>query len=124
MELESLGAHMVRPVGSHVKLLENTELQFKSGDYLNMASYDFLALSSHQGISETSAKSVRVYGVGACGPPGFYGTIDVHIELENHLAKFIGVEEAIIYSQAFATISSVIPAFAKRGDILVVYVLE
>jgi 7-keto-8-aminopelargonate synthetase-like enzyme len=33
----------------------------------------------------------------------------------------MGTEEAIIYSQAFATISSVIPAFAKRGDILVWY---
>jgi serine palmitoyltransferase len=47
--------------------------------------------------------------------------VDVHIELEKELARFIGTEEAIIYSQAFATISSVIPAFAKRGDILVVY---
>ena len=47
--------------------------------------------------------------------------VDVHMELENALAKFIGVDEAIIYSQSFAAVSSVIPAFSKRGDILIWY---
>jgi serine palmitoyltransferase len=42
------------------------------------------------------------------------------MKLEKDLASFLGTEDAIIYSQAFATISSVIPAFCKRGDILVV----
>jgi serine palmitoyltransferase len=36
--------------------------------------------------------------VGSCGPRGFYGTIDVHLELEEKAAKFMGVEEAILYS--------------------------
>ena len=58
-------------------------------------------------------------GVGSCGPPGFYGTIDVHIQLEKELSEFLGVEGAIIYSQGFSCISSAIPAFAKRGDIIV-----
>jgi serine palmitoyltransferase len=58
--------------------------------------------------------------VGTCGPRGFYGTIDLHLELEQLIAEFLQVESAIIYSQASATISSVIPAYAKVGDILVV----
>lgn len=44
---------------------------------------------------------------------------DVHIALEQDIASFLGTESAIIYSQAFSTISSVIPAFCKRGDIIV-----
>jgi serine palmitoyltransferase len=44
---------------------------------------------------------------------------DVHMELERDIADFLGVEAAIIYSQGFSTISSVIPAFCKRGDIIV-----
>ena len=44
---------------------------------------------------------------------------DVHIQLEQDIADFLGTESAIIYSQAFSTISSVIPAFCKRGDIIV-----
>jgi serine palmitoyltransferase len=47
-----------------------------------------------------------------------YG-LDVHMQLEKDIADFLGTESAIIYSQAFATISSVIPAFCKRGDIIV-----
>src|SRR6266540_1891188 len=41
------------------------------------------------------------------------------MSLENDIADFLGTEAAIIYSQGFATVSSVIPAFCKRGDIIV-----
>ena len=44
---------------------------------------------------------------------------DVHLELERDIADFLGTEGAILYSQGFSTISSVIPAFCKRGDIIV-----
>ncbi|KAJ7929050.1 serine palmitoyltransferase [Mycena leptocephala] len=44
---------------------------------------------------------------------------NVHMALERDLADFLGAEAAIIYSQGFSTISSVIPAFCKRGDIIV-----
>ena len=49
-------------------------------------------------------------------------TGDVHTQVEIDIAKFLGVEAAIIYAQAFSTISSVIPDFSKRGDIIVAYV--
>ncbi len=60
------------------------------------------------------------YGVGSCGPRGFYGTIDVHLDIEEELAAFFGTEAAIIYSYDVATISSIIPAFANRKDILII----
>ena len=41
------------------------------------------------------------------------------MDLERDIADFLGTEASILYSQAFATISSVIAAFAKRGDIIV-----
>jgi len=40
------------------------------------------------------------------------------MKFEAELASFLGTEAAIIYSQGFAAVSSVIPAFAKRGDII------
>ena len=43
---------------------------------------------------------------------------DVHLELEEKLAKFMNTEEALSYSYGFATISSVIPAYSKRGDVI------
>lgn len=45
--------------------------------------------------------------------------LDIHTQLENNIAKFIGAESAIIYSQGFSTVPSVIPCFAKRGDTVV-----
>ena len=61
---------------------------------------------------------INVYGVGSCGPRGFYGSIDIHIELEQYIAKFLKVKEAF-YIVILLLISSVIPAFAKRDDIII-----
>lgn len=70
-------------------------------------------------IKERAIKTLRTYGVGPCGPPGFYGTQDVHQQIEQDVASHLGVPASIVYAQSFSTISSVIPAFAKRGDIIV-----
>ncbi len=43
----------------------------------------------------------------------FYGTIDIHLELEERLAKFFNCEEGIIYSYGFSTIASIIPGKIK-----------
>ncbi|KXZ44729.1 hypothetical protein GPECTOR_63g54 [Gonium pectorale] len=71
-------------------------------------------------IQAVSAATVEKYGVGSCGPRGFYGTIDVHLQLEAELAEHFGTEAAIMYSYDVATIASIIPAFANRKDIIVV----
>jgi serine palmitoyltransferase len=86
---------------------------------MNLATTNYLNLLASEQIREKAITTLRGYGVGSCGPPGFYGTIDVHMTLERDIANFLGTEEAIIYAQGFSTISSVIPAFCKRGDILV-----
>ncbi|TIA88726.1 hypothetical protein E3P81_03377 [Wallemia ichthyophaga] len=85
----------------------------------NLVSYNFLGLLGDQRIKDAATNALRVYGVGSCGPPGFYGNMDAHIALEKSIAQTLGTESAIIYSQGFATIVSVIPTFAKRGDIIV-----
>ncbi|KAI0342460.1 serine palmitoyltransferase [Trametopsis cervina] len=86
---------------------------------INVASYNFTGLAGNEVIKERAIETLQKYGLGSCGPPGFYGTQDVHIKLEEDIADFLGTEASIIYSQAFSTISSVIPAFCKRGDIIV-----
>ncbi|OAY85981.1 Long chain base biosynthesis protein 1a [Ananas comosus] len=63
--------------------------------------------------------SLEKYGVGSCGPRGFYGTIDVHLDCETKIAKFLGTPDSILYSYGISAIFSVIPAFCKKGDIIV-----
>ncbi|ORY52863.1 serine palmitoyltransferase [Rhizoclosmatium globosum] len=87
---------------------------------LNFASNNFIGVMNSESIKDKAIGALHKYGVGSCGPPGFYGTLDVHMELEQAIARFLGVESSIIYSQGFSTVSSVIPAFSKRSDILVV----
>ncbi|CAO1614307.1 unnamed protein product [Parajaminaea phylloscopi] len=91
----------------------------KVKEVINLASYNFADLAGDERVKSAAIQTLRTYGVGSCSPPGFYGTIDVHVALESEIARFLGSEAAIIYSQGFSTISSVIPAFSKRGDIIV-----
>nr|XP_023662410.1 serine palmitoyltransferase 1 [Paramormyrops kingsleyae] len=87
---------------------------------INFASFNFLGLLDNERVKKQALLSLKKYGVGTCGPRGFYGTFDVHLELEDRLAKFMRTEEAIIYSYGFATIASAIPAYSKRGDMVFV----
>lgn len=103
---------IVGPTGTRAKLATGEEV-------LNFSAFNFLNFAENQSVKDVALKTLRNYGVGACGPSGFYGTLDVHMQFEKDVAEFIGTENAIIYAQAFSTISSVIPAFAKRGDLVV-----
>jgi serine palmitoyltransferase len=102
------------------KEMHGTKIKDTHGNsYTNFSSFDVLGLQGNQSLIDNAKKVLREYGVGTCGPRGFYGTLDIHLKLEEEIAKFLGTEAAIIYSQAFSTVSSAIPAFAKRGDIIV-----
>lgn len=85
---------------------------------LNMSTHNYLGLEEYVAIKESAINCIRKYGVGSCGPRGFYGTVDVHLELEERLAKFMEQEEAVLYSYAFSTIASAIPAYSKRSDVI------
>jgi serine palmitoyltransferase len=85
----------------------------------NLASYNFYNFTSNEALKDRAVTTLRTYGVGPCGPPNFYGTQDVHVQAEADIAAHLGVPACIVYAQAFSTISSVIPAFSKRGDIIV-----
>ncbi|XP_017469678.1 PREDICTED: serine palmitoyltransferase 1 isoform X2 [Rhagoletis zephyria] len=87
-------------------------------DCLNLATHNYLGLLEDEKILDDACKAIKKYGVGSCGPRGFYGTMDVHLDLEDRLAKFMGMEEAVVYSYGFSTIASAIPAYSKRGDVI------
>ena len=57
-------------------------------------------------------------GCGTCGPRGFYGTTTDHLVLEKTISDFLGTESAIVYSHHVSTASSVIPAFIKKDDLV------
>lgn len=111
LELDSIPV-LEGQFGVHQKTLDGQTL-------LNIASFNFLDMLNSEKIKNKAIETVRTYGVGTCGPTGFYGTLDIHIQLEKELAEFLGTEAAILYPQGFSTISSVIPCFSKRGDLII-----
>lgn len=101
-----------RPTGPKSKLSNGRTVT-------NLASYNFYNFNANEQIKEKAVQTLRTYGVGPCGPPQFYGTQDVHVKTEADIAAYLGTESCIVYAQAFSTISSVIPSFCKRGDVIV-----
>lgn len=105
-------ADRYRPTGPKSKLINGRTVT-------NLASYNYCNFTANETLKEKAIQTLRTYGVGPCGPPGFYGTQDVHMKTEADIAAHLGVPACILYAQAFSTISNVIPAFSKRGDIIV-----
>lgn len=109
-------------------LLNNRIITSKGGkciavdgvECLNFGTHNYLGLADDERLETASIDAVMKYGVGSCGPRAFYGTMDVHLELEQELARFLGVQEAALYSFGFAAIASAIPAYAKTGDVVFV----
>ncbi|XP_029195796.2 serine palmitoyltransferase 1-like [Acropora millepora] len=110
-DLDVITPKVVEGKPGHTLKIDDTEC-------LNFATFNFLGFVGNDKIEDTAIKSLHRYGVGSCGPRGFYGTIDVHLELEERLAKYTRTEEAILYSYGFSTIASAIPAYSKRGDVV------
>ncbi|KAF4460703.1 sphinganine palmitoyltransferase subunit 1 [Fusarium albosuccineum] len=103
---------LVGPTGPKSKLANGRTVT-------NLASYNFYNFNGNEQIKEKAIQVLRTYGVGPCGPPQFYGTQDVHMKTEADIAAYLGTEGCIVYAQAFSTISSVIPSFCKRGDVII-----
>lgn len=87
---------------------------------LNFATLDYIATSSSPMLRKTALDALKHYGCGSCGPRGFYGTIDAHLEAEEAVSDFLGTEGAILYSDGASASTSTLAAFAKRGDLLIV----
>ena len=65
---------------------------------LNLATFDFLGLSQRNELKAVSQEALEKYGCGSCGPRGFYGTIDQHLNFETAIANFMCTADAISYS--------------------------
>lgn len=91
-------------------------MQVDGKSMVNLATQDYLGFQSRPDMVELAENTVRKYGCGTCGPRGFYGTLDVHLELEGEIADWLGVDDAVLYSSNMVTLSSAIPAFLKMRD--------
>jgi glycine C-acetyltransferase len=88
-------------------------------EMIYLASNDYLNLTTHPKVVEAGVKALLKYGAGAGSVPLLGGSLDIHIELENKIAKFKGCESAIIYTSGFGSNSSTLLSLLQKQDIAV-----
>jgi glycine C-acetyltransferase len=83
---------------------------------LNFCSNNYLGLANHPRIVEAAQKAIAEYGVGPAAVRTIAGTMDLHVQLEERLAAFKGVEAAITFQSGFTANVGCIPALVGKGD--------
>ena len=106
----------VYPYFRAIESEQDTEVVMRGKKVLMFGSNSYLGLTNHPKIKEASIEAIRKYGTGCAGSPFLNGTLDIHIELEEKLADFVGNEKAIVYSTGFHTNIGVIPTIMGRGE--------
>jgi len=82
-------------------------------------SNNYLGLTAHPKVKEATIKAVQKYGTGCSGSRYLTGTLDLHIELEERLAKFFGVEAVLLFSTGYQTAQGIIPTLVNRGEYVI-----
>ncbi|XP_034352446.1 serine palmitoyltransferase 3 [Arvicanthis niloticus] len=86
---------------------------------INMGSYNYLGLGRKYDESMERVKdTLEKYGVGVASTRNEMGTLDIHMELEDLMAKFLNVEAVMVFGMGFATNSTNIPIFVGKGCLI------
>lgn len=85
-----------------------------------MASNNYLGLTVHPKVVEASIQAVKTYGSGCTGSRFLNGTLELHEELEERLARFTRREAALVFSTGFQTNLGVISAVVGRRDAVII----
>ncbi len=102
------------PLGGHV----GAEMEINGHSIIMLGSNNYLGLTDHPKIMEKSKEAIDKYGTGCTGSRFLNGPLDLHIELEDRLAKFLDKEMAITFSTGFQSNLGVISTIAGRNDII------
>lgn len=97
---------------------QDTVVMIDGKPVLMFGSNSYLGLTNHPRIKEGSIKATEKYGTGCAGSRFLNGTLDIHVELEERLAKLVGKDEAMVYATGFTVNSGVIPCLCGREDYL------
>jgi len=103
---------------------QDTEVIINGKKVLMFGSNSYLGLTNHPKVIEAAVKATKKYGTGCAGSRFLNGTIDIHIELENKLAEFVGKEEALCYSTGFQANLGAISTIPMRGDFILLDALD
>lgn len=88
-------------------------------EMIMVGSNNYLGLLDHPKVMKAAQDAIDKYGVATCGSRFLNGTLDIHVELEDKLAKFMNKEAALTLSTGFQTNQGVISTLVGRGDAVI-----
>ncbi|GAB5521636.1 MAG: pyridoxal phosphate-dependent aminotransferase family protein [Rhodothermales bacterium] len=97
---------------------DGTKAIMNGREVVMAGSNNYLGLLSDPRVKEAAQQAIEQYGTGCTGSRFLNGTLDLHIELEDRLAKFMGREAAILFSTGYMTNQGIIQSLASKGDII------
>ena len=103
---------------------QDTEVTINGKRVLMFGSNSYLGLTNHPRIKEAAKKATDKYGTGCAGSRFLNGTLDIHLELEERLAKFTGKEGALCFSTGFQVNLGVVSVVTGRSDYLLLDELD
>ncbi len=82
-------------------------------------SNNYLGLTAHPKVKEAANKAIEKYGTGCSGSRYLTGTLDLHVELEARLAKFLETEAVLLFSTGYQTALGTISTLVQKGDYVI-----
>jgi 8-amino-7-oxononanoate synthase len=115
-DIKKLGLYpYFRPIEAN----EGPVVQIEGKKVVMAGSNNYLGLTAHPKVKEAAIKAIEKYGTGCSGSRYLTGTLDMHIELEEKMAKFFNAEAVLLYSTGFQTALGVLPTLVQKGDYII-----
>jgi len=98
---------------------EGPVVKMEGREVIMAGSNNYHGLTTHPKVVEAAQKALLKYGTGCSGSRYLTGTLDLHIELENRLAKYLNKEACLLYSTGYQTAQGIIPTLVNKGEYII-----
>lgn len=115
-ELDPIKANDLYAFFRPIQSKQDTEVYIDGKRVLMFGSNSYLGLTTDQRIIEASQAALAKYGTGCAGSRFLNGTLDIHVELEEKLAAYVGKESAILFSTGFQANLGPLSCLTGRND--------
>ncbi|MFZ0212542.1 MAG: glycine C-acetyltransferase [Candidatus Acidiferrales bacterium] len=88
-------------------------------EVINLSSNNYLGLTTHPKLRRAAIDAIRKYGVGSGAVRSIVGTMKIHMELEEQIARFKGTEACVVFQSGFTANSGTVSAILGKEDLIV-----
>ena len=97
---------------------EDTVVMIEGKKRIMLGSNNYLGLTHHPKVLEAAARALTRYGSGCTGSRFLNGTLDLHGQLEDAIAQFLGKESCLVFSTGYNANLGLISALVTRGEVV------